>query len=175
MKVRLVYGAPSNLPFDITKAVENIHKIDDTLSFDVVTDEEANGRLAWYEPKEDTIFCPETIYRAAMDHNPRQRFTFAHEFAHSLLHRSDSLNRIDVSVKVETYEDPEWQANNLAAAILMPKSGVLEIINDHFEKTGKNLTAVNKAHHDVVQTYKVSYTAAKHRIKRLLGTRLDCW
>lgn len=54
----------------------------------------------------------------------RQRFTIAHELAHFLLHR-DSIGMSltdDVYYRSELSDKKEWEANQLAAEILMPWS-----------------------------------------------------
>ena len=73
----------------------------------------------------------------------RLRFTTAHETSHAFLHvpqfrkmaktyESQQGGRI-VTVKrsdLPAFKDPEWQANYLAGAILMPKSSISALMKD---------------------------------------------
>lgn len=56
------------------------------------------------------------------EHKHRQRFTIAHEIAHFLLHRDEIQDGIadDSFYRSGLSERREWEANRLAADILMP-------------------------------------------------------
>lgn len=70
---------------------------------------------------------------------PRQRFTLAHELAHFLLHRSeiDRLGEIQDNVLYRSgaSETIEYEANRLAAQIIMPD----EAISERQKAIGNNL------------------------------------
>lgn len=67
-------------------------------------------------------------------HDPkvRQRFTIAHEVAHFLLHRDEIKNGItdDTFYRSGLSERREWEANRLAADILMPWNLVRSIATE---------------------------------------------
>jgi Zn-dependent peptidase ImmA (M78 family) len=60
------------------------------------------------------------------EHKNRQRFTIAHEIAHYVLHRDQIRNDLNSELTDDTFyrsglsEKREWEANRLAAEILMP-------------------------------------------------------
>lgn len=56
------------------------------------------------------------------EHKNRQRFTIAHEIAHFVLHRSEIKGELtdDTFYRSGLSERREWEANRLAAEILMP-------------------------------------------------------
>lgn len=56
------------------------------------------------------------------EHKNRQRFTIAHEIAHFVLHRSEIGEELtdDTFYRSGLSERREWEANRLAADILMP-------------------------------------------------------
>lgn len=66
------------------------------------------------------------------EHKHRQRFTIAHEIAHFLLHRDE----IDEGITDDSFyrsglsERREWEANKLAADILMPWALVRSLANE---------------------------------------------
>ncbi|MDH3805263.1 MAG: ImmA/IrrE family metallo-endopeptidase [Gammaproteobacteria bacterium] len=79
------------------------------------------------EPDQKIIFLREDVYEGAMEGNGRDRFTFAHELGHLLLHSGNYLARYDPAEPKPThrkFEDSEWQADNFAAELLMPVSAV---------------------------------------------------
>lgn len=69
------------------------------------------------------------IYVNANDSEPRKRFTIAHEIAHYLLHRNGEVEHVDYRRPREYYSEDdlkkEFQANMLAASLLMPESLVV--------------------------------------------------
>ena len=74
-----------------------------------------------------------TIYVNKNHHVNRQRFTIAHELAHYFLHRNDGSAFIDdifFRSRCSGNEalKKEWQANEFAASILMPRHKIEEFI-----------------------------------------------
>lgn len=74
----------------------------------------------------------------------RQRFTLAHELAHFLLHRNeiDRLGEIadNVLYRSGASETIEYEANRLAAQIIIPE----EAINERQQAIGKNVDQLAK-------------------------------
>ena len=77
----------------------------------------------------------------ASNHPLRQRFTIAHEVAHLVLHpgkplildRQVRVNFRDATSSTAT-DEQEIQANAFAAALLMPKFLVLDLLHHHLER-----------------------------------------
>lgn len=63
----------------------------------------------------------ETIYQDLRREEPEARFTAAHEIGHALLHSTAPMGYAFRSDYVEE-TDPEWQADQFAAAFLMPEA-----------------------------------------------------
>lgn len=112
------------------------------------------------------LALPEKTYRKLKVGDGRSRFTFAHEFGHILLHaellvaravlaieRPGALNMVDLKPR-PIFQNPEWQANQFAGALLMPFPGLRKL-----ESIGK-LTP-----DDLCQTFGVSRLAAEIRIE----------
>lgn len=97
---------------------------------------------------------------------PRRRFTLAHELSHWILHRSyhspinqefalrkesyvscDSSTIESVSVMMKSdFDREEWQANSLAASLLMPKFPFLQIAHEKLRRYfGDAAEVYNKA------------------------------
>lgn len=67
------------------------------------------------------IIFRETIYEDLRREEPEARFTAAHEIGHALLHSKAPMGYAFRSDYIEQ-TDPEWQADQFAAAFLMPES-----------------------------------------------------
>ena len=90
------------------------------LSVDEMEDTYGNMNTA-----RNTMQIREDVYiRAAIDHNPRDRFTLCHELGHFLLHQPEQISH--ARGNVPPFRDPEWQANTFAAELMAP----YEIIHD---------------------------------------------
>lgn len=72
----------------------------------------------------------------------RQRFTIAHEIAHFLLHRDEIRGELtdDTFYRSGLSERREWEANKLAADILMPWD-LVRSLTDNRKLTPKELAA----------------------------------
>ncbi len=95
--------------------------------FDVLEADIMGPHHGLTEPDQKIMFLREDVYEGAMRGDGRDRFTFAHELGHLLLHSGNYLARYDPSAPNPThkkYEDSEWQADNFAAELLMPIAAV---------------------------------------------------
>lgn len=66
------------------------------------------------------IRLKESVYNGAAQEIGRDRFTFAHELGHAMLHDGVQLTFARSRKPLKAYEDSEWQANTFAAELLMP-------------------------------------------------------
>lgn len=73
-------------------------------------------------PEEKVIYLREDVYDGACRGIGRDRFTLAHEISHYILHKPGMVSyaRLEQGKKLETFRDPEWQANTLAGELLIP-------------------------------------------------------
>lgn len=71
-----------------------------------------------------------TVTINSLHHPKRQRFTLAHELAHYFLHRNENQTFSDaVFFRADhTQNRMEYEANNFAGALLMPKDDFIEYI-----------------------------------------------
>lgn len=114
---------------------------------------------------------------------PRCRYTKMHESAHWILHQDagyTACKRIErYHVKNKTSQDwMEWQADGLAAALLMPREVFVDYVRRVIRKAGGNanyLVQGNRADQrlfyeiigDVASTFRVSHRAAQIRMIHL--------
>ncbi len=117
----------------------------------------------------------------------RKRFTIAHELGHLCLHLAKDGDAIDgsfVDTKETMRRDNMWdvnefQANNFAAQLLMPKDLVTKEANKFIKDVKKNNPHITrdkfiKTFGDefleyMSEKFKVSRTAMKYRLKKLFG------
>lgn len=129
----------------------------------------AKGLEGWTDVNAKTVFLASDVYDFLELDDGRARFSAMHESGHVVLHGTE-LN-LNVSTSggqtilarrgdVPAYQNPEWQANHFASAILMPQTMVLQV----FESTRGNREAQIKA---IMAIFKVSWTAAEIRLNKL--------
>lgn len=97
--------------------------LEDKLLYLILEDENPlfnEGELARYSVNENTIFIKDSVYEEAVDNIGRSRFTLTHELAHYYLLKVYGFEIIETDEDFEAYENPEWQANTLAAELLIP-------------------------------------------------------
>lgn len=114
---------------------------------------------------------------------PRCRYTKAHESAHWTLHKEvgvTTCNRVErYQRKNKTPEDwMEWQADGLAAALLMPQEVFTDYVRMAIRKTGSRFSYLTQGDpsdrrrfyeiiDDVASTFRVSHRAAQIRMIHL--------
>lgn len=102
------------------------------------------------------------VYDALGRDDGRARFTLAHELGHVVLHATQlqAMNRqigelvLHRRFSLPAYRDPEWQADQFAAALLMPMDGVRAVI----ARSGNSA-------HTVASVFRTSFTAAAKRCR----------
>lgn len=79
-----------------------------------------NEVAAFTVPEEGLIVVREDIYDGLFEDEPFSRSTIVHEFSHIALRHAATLHRGAVAGKHQFFEDSEWQAKALTAALMMP-------------------------------------------------------
>lgn len=110
------------------------------------------------------VIITPAVYSAMVDGDGRARFTGGHESYHAIVHAKElqttlsdgPIQGLFRSGTIKTYENPEWQANVFAAALLMPEVTVRMLIGQY----GPDPDILMK-------TFGVSYQAALIRLERL--------
>jgi len=134
---------------------------------EIVEDKEMPGMEGATWPDRMRMQLPRSVYERAAANDGRSRFTMSHELGHLLLHRgipfaremrSSEFGESKVS-DIATFECSEWQANEFAAALLMPASLVRECPSVR----------------DVMERFSVSKAAAEARLKVLKMVKPRGW
>jgi len=122
-----------------------------------------------------TLILDTPVYEGLNRGHARHRFTAAHEVGHAVLH-AGQIAAMQDSAKgtvalfrphdIPAYENPEWQANAFASSILMPFSGVQNIIRR------SAWLGVPFAAMAIAPVFKVSREAAEIRIKNLVERKM---
>ena len=107
------------------------------------------------------------LFRSVSPHQPigRRNFTIAHELGHLFLHMGYKINQEIWERQEVTYfrkgdSEEEYEANEFAAAFLMPKKVYKEIMDRHTEG---NIVYTSK----IAEEFNVSVKAASNRGKWL--------
>lgn len=153
MALRRTLEIPDNMAFPVLRFIEHvIPLIFPEFNFKIVKNHELPDSYASTNPLHGVLSVREEVYVGATRDSPRDRFTIAHELGHLILHGPESIvfHRKENMESIKAYENPEWQANVFAAALLMPPDNVI------------NMTV-----EEIRQTYKVSKTAAEFHLKNV--------
>lgn len=107
--------------FPIVKFMElGLYQMDNNFNFEVISVEEMPGEYGRTNPEKSKIQIREDVYNGALQGNPRDLFTMAHELGHYFMHDKTSIEYARGDVPI--YRQPEWQANTFAAELLAPSS-----------------------------------------------------
>lgn len=156
-QLRKKIGFEGEMEFPILQFLEMaLVKLDPDFVLEVVAKEKMGDCHGKACPERHTIYIREDVYDGACARNGRDRFTIAHEIAHYFLHRPGHVSyaRMSSTGRIPAYRNPEWQANTLAAELLMPADLI-----------------VGKTIEEVVRECAVSHTAADIQLSCLENTK----
>ncbi len=157
-------------PLNVVRLIDNflMQKYDWSLD---VREDLPSDILGLSNPQTKTIVVSEQTYNSVQMGDGRSRFTCCHEFSHVELHRTqmrfrmvtmnandDSLMRTD-RTNLRAFEDPEWQADYLAGALLMPRPIVLKMMQQF--RTFEELI------NEMTERFQVSRSAAEMRVQKM--------
>lgn len=119
-RVRKFSGCTTVPAFPIVELIE--HKLMDYCPLEVLEDSACGDKEAWIVPGQREIYVRDSVYEAAVNGNPRARFTLAHELGHRVFHTIKQIMpcSIEDMENLKLYQDPEWQANAFAGELLAP-------------------------------------------------------
>lgn len=123
-----------------------LYQMDNNYNFEVLSVEDMPGEYGRTNPEQCKIQIREDVYNGALQGNPRDLFTMAHELGHYFMHNKTSIEYARGSVPI--YRQPEWQANTFAAELLAPSE----------ELRGMNVD-------DIMSIYNVSRRVANIQLK----------
>jgi len=141
-------GLDRRSDFPIIEVLEfALPQLIDGFVLEVGSHEEMGHNHGLTYPNKAIIKLREDVYDGAVEGVGRDRFTASHELGHMMLHTNVSMARSSGPVGHRIFEDSEWQADRLAAELLMPVDAVLAC----------------RSVDEVVETFRVSRPAAEIR------------
>ncbi|UKS54910.1 ImmA/IrrE family metallo-endopeptidase [Exiguobacterium acetylicum] len=119
--IRNLFNVPDDENIDIFRLIEyGLPEIFKDFSLRIIPKDKMY-EYAFFLPEKNELWIREDVYEAALNGNPRHRFTLAHEIGHVFLHQNiKRLARGEFAVSIPAYKDPEWQANEFAGELLAP-------------------------------------------------------
>lgn len=131
----------------------------------------------YYDRRNDRLMLvlSEDTYLGLESDDGRARFSFFHEIGHVALHpelllriahihREEAALQRAMAAPYPRYRDTEFQANYMAAALLIPAIGLEELSNG-----GTEFLLAS----DVMRRFKVSRTTAEHRLENFYESRMN--
>ncbi|MGN4195145.1 ImmA/IrrE family metallo-endopeptidase [Burkholderia gladioli] len=82
--------------------------------------DELQDCAAFTIPERNIVVLREDVYEGLFDDSPFSRSTVIHELSHIVLRHAVTLHRGAMLGQHKFYEDSEWQAKALTAAVMMP-------------------------------------------------------
>ena len=121
--IRESIGVSDKEAFPVIPFLESVLKKFD-YDYDICEESELKDKYAVTIPSKRLMKIREDVYLGAMNNNPRDLFTIAHEFGHAFLHDTDTIVLARGEEGIKAYENPEWQANTFAAELLAPSDAI---------------------------------------------------
>lgn len=150
--LRSRFGLMGTPYFPIVEFIEKVldHRLN-MVRFEVGTRREMKGAEGYTCPNGEFIQLRQDVYEGACRGRGRDRFTAAHELGHFAMHTGVPLTRARVGDRLPAFRLAEPQANQFAAALLMPE-GFIDPLG---------------AEEAIMEQHGVSYEAAGHRLQYL--------
>jgi hypothetical protein len=147
--------------FSSDVAIDSIRVLEQTLpkagfKYAIEAVDELRDCAAFTIPSDNLVVVREDVYDGLFESSAFSRSTVIHELAHIVLRHAVTLHRGATLGKHQFYEDSEWQAKALTAAIMMP----IDICK-------KVRTA-----HELAEIMGTSVQAASYRIDNLTKRKL---
>lgn len=120
LRIRIIEKSEGKLFFDIVHFLEvTLPKIDPSFTFSVKSKSEMGECHGLTYPERNEIQIREDVYEEACNGSGRDRLTMAHELFHLLYHGKENIS-FARSNSIETYRNPEWQADAFGGELLIP-------------------------------------------------------
>lgn len=151
-EVRRMIGFDDFKPFPVVQFIERVlPRLYDDFLFEVLPKQEMGNEHGRTFPDKHVIQLREDVYDGLCNDEGQARFTGAHECSHQIFHEGVPLSLARRSAEhLPVYRNSEWQANTLAAELLMPFNAV------------KNMTPCQ-----IESLFKVTPTAAQVRYDKV--------
>lgn len=124
-EIRKSYSIPLDTFFPIYDYINELCD-NNVLNIQILEDDDeafSDGKIAFYNAQENFIYIKDSVDAELNENNYRSNFTLAHELFHYM--QVQVLNfKFEEVEKTEAFMDPEWQANEFAAQLLIPEEYV---------------------------------------------------
>lgn len=157
--VRKKFGYLDDWWIPVDRLLDQMCEAFPKLSYEIVPDDEWDDPTSHADTDvtEHIIRIRESIYNRACEGRGRDRMTIAHEMAHYILICVTGVRLYSRgNRKVESYNDPEWQAKCLAAELLIPYYKL---------KSLKEKPSVDF----IIEVCEVSFDAAEYQLQYIEG------
>lgn len=153
-------------PFPILAFLFELH-YKGLLTIQILPDSDSlfnSSEVAKYSPIDNFIYIKEKVIRELSNKNYHANFTLAHELFHYLEYAVFKY-QFEEAENVLAFEDPEWQANEFAAELLIPTDAI---------KNQEDLSALANKYQvsdEAIITRKLYYnrrSKRKNKIKKIL-------
>lgn len=124
-EIRKSYSIPLDTFFPIYDYINELCD-NNVLNLQILEDDDevfSDGKIAFYNPRDNFIYIKDSVDAELNEGVYRSNFTLAHELFHYM--QVQVLNfKFEEVDEVEPFRDPEWQANEFAAQLLIPEEYV---------------------------------------------------
>jgi len=157
------------IPVDLPKLLASLQiNLNQEFDFDKLG---YSGEIYW---DNDVV----NIWVNPTDIEQRQRFTIAHEIGHFILHMLPHIEDRSIEFKddiknlkrSDIWDAKEYEANNFAARLLMPKSAIMDSllqIAQEYKAQGSSKITLDDLLEIMASKFNVSKLAMKFRLKNL--------
>ena len=157
------------IPVDLDKLLEALKiNLNDDFDFDKLG---YSGEIYWEDDRVNIWVNPTDIEQ-------RRRFTIAHEIGHFILHMLPHIEDKSIEFKddiknlrrSDIWDAKEYEANNFAARLLMPKSAIMDSllkIAEEYKKNERSKITLDDLLESMASKFNVSKPAMKFRLKNL--------
>lgn len=134
-QIRKSLNLSDDAPFPIAYFIEYVlPKLYNNFALEVLPERILGEKHGETFPNKHLMRLREDVYIGLCEGNGQHRFTGAHECAHLIYHEEIPLALARRSAKnLPVYRNSEWQADTLAAELLMPYNAVKEMNAEQIE------------------------------------------
>ena len=119
-KIRIIEGSKGKFCFDIVHFLDvTLPKLDEGFTLQIMPKSQMGECHGLTYPDRNEIQIREDVYDRACNGSGRDRLTMAHELFHLLHHEKTNIS-FARSENIETFRDPEWQADAFGGELLIP-------------------------------------------------------
>lgn len=128
-QIRKAIGLSDDKPFPVGRFIEYVlPKVYDDFVLEILPKQQLGDKHGETFPNKHLIRLREDVYIGICEGDGQHRFTGAHECSHLIYHEGIPLTLTRRSAKsLPAFRNSEWQADTLAAELLMPYGAVKDL------------------------------------------------